>query len=166
MVKYFNFIHTYLISWSIVWNIYFSSNIFKSTIGTSIFVAGTTTTSSTWKSYGIVVMADHYDYKKFLFKNMWCWILFEEGLMEYSAKRTTIVQAFQKPTFEIVSYIIYVLCWVDRLHAVGRDEMTNLATESALLFDPRLKPIMITIMQMISPNSFVVLSRAKTRKKV
>ena len=71
LVKYFNFIHTYLISRPIVWNIYFSSNIFKSTIGTSIFVAGTTTTtSSTWKSYGIVVMVDHYDYKKFLFKNM------------------------------------------------------------------------------------------------
>ena len=43
--------------------------------------------------------------------------------------------------------------------------MTNLATESALLFDPRLKPIMITIMQMISPNSFVVLSRASYNLK-
>ena len=115
MVKYFIFIQihsTYLISWPIVWNIYFSSNIFKSTIGTSIFVAGTTTTSSTWKSYGIVVMADHYDYKNFFLKNMWCWILFEEGLMEYSARRTTIVQAYQKTDLWYCElYIMYVLYW-------------------------------------------------------
>ena len=39
--------------------------------------------------------------------------------------------------------------------------MTNLATESALFFDPRL----ITIMQMISPNSFVCCLELKLEKR-
>ena len=43
--------------------------------------------------------------------------------------------------------------------------MTNLATESALLFDPRLKPIMITIIQMISPNSFVCCLKLRLEKR-